>query len=262
LQNAVLYRLQTVAPNDYVAVKQRFRQMKKFTPGQVMDISLHIAPEQYSDFPLNELLIVALPRGKPDPQDIKTGLRRALTIANRKGVSNVVIPFLGTRWNDHGNGSLSLPTLFNILFKSIPLSSREARLYLSFYYNSPTFQLEDAARALNTAWQQTLTDSGQSRVLYRLDFRVIIIFLEFCFLVCSFFVQLTAKNVLIIALAFVGLAYGSKTWVDMLVQADEGAAFRVKLLVFAVIALCFPMIVTWNPKDIFTARSESRPEET
>ena len=59
---------------------------------------------------------------------------------------------------------------------------------------------------------------------------------------------------MIIALAFGGLAYGSKTWVDMLIQADEGSAFGVKLLVFAVIASCFPLIVTWNPKDVFTPR--------
>jgi hypothetical protein len=48
----------------------------------------------------------------------------------------------------------------------------------------------------------------------------------------------------------------------MLIQANEGAAFGVKLLIFAVIALCFPLIVTWNPKDIFTPRSDSRQEET
>jgi hypothetical protein len=262
LQNAVLYRLQTAAPNDYVAIKQRFKQMKKFTPGQVVDISLHIPPEQYGRFPLNELLIVALPQGRPDPDHVEAGLRRALTIADRKNITNVVIPFVGTRWNDHGNGSLSLSIFFNAFFRSIPLASGKEPLYLSFYYNSPTYQLEDAVRALNATWQQILTDAGESHKLYRVDIRIIILFLELCFVVCSFFIQLTAKNVLIVALAFGGLAYGSKTWVDMLIQTNEGAAFSVKLLVFAVISSCFPLIVTWNPKDIFTPRSESRREET
>jgi hypothetical protein len=125
LQNAVLYRLQTASPNDYLAIKQRFKQMKKLTPGQVVDISLHIPPEQYSHFHLNELLIVALPQGRPDPHHIEAGLRRALTIADRKNISNVVIPFLGTRWNDHGNSSLSLSNFFDAFFRSIPLASRQ-----------------------------------------------------------------------------------------------------------------------------------------
>jgi len=45
LQSAVLYRLQTVAPEDYVHIKQQFGQMKEFSAGQVVDISLHIRQE-------------------------------------------------------------------------------------------------------------------------------------------------------------------------------------------------------------------------
>ena len=157
-----------------------------------------------------------------------------------------------TRWDDAGKSSLSLPDFFKVVFSNIPLAQNSGHIYFSFYSNWPTYQLEDATQALNVNWEQTLAQSGERHKLYRLDIRIIVCLLGLCYLVCAFFVRLTIKNVIIIGLAFLGIAYGSKTWIDFVIQGDEQLAIWVKLTVFTIIALGFPAIAVWNPKDIFT----------
>jgi hypothetical protein len=262
LQSVVLHRLQVEAPGDYLVLKTALDGVKEFTRGQVIDIALHIPTKNYHRFPLNEILVVALPRGHPDAADVEAGLRRALQIADRKKISNIFVPCLATRWDDNGKNSLSLSDFFIIFFKAIPQAERPHRLYVSLYYGWPTFQLEDATEALNAAWQETFTDSEGVSQFYRLDIRLILCLLALCLVICAFVVQLTVKNVLIISVAFVGLAYGSKTWIDLLIQGDEHLALFVKIGVFTAIALTFPVLVTWNPKDIFAAKPDVTDQET
>ena len=78
--------------------------------------TLHILPEQYKHFPINELLIVALPQGRPDPHHVEAGLRRAFAIADRKNISSRIL------------------RLFRVLlFKVINIKPHN----IKFFWNSP-----------------------------------------------------------------------------------------------------------------------------
>jgi hypothetical protein len=258
LQNAVLKRLRTESPNDYVAVTDKFQDLQDFSAGQVLDIPLHIPENNYRRFSVDDLLVINLPmaNGHPNPKYVETGLKEALNIADRKNFVNIVVPCLVARWNDTGENSLYLSEFFRIFFKSVPLAEKFDRIYLSLYYGWPTLQLESATRALNAAWQETMMRSTEGVKLYRVDFRLIMCFLEVCLIVCAFIVRFTFKNTLIIVVGFVGLAFGSKTWIDSIVEQESGMALLVKFAVLSVLALAFPIIVTWNPKDIFAQKAD------
>jgi hypothetical protein len=135
-------------------------------------------------------------------------------------------------------------------------------IYLSLYSRWPTFQLEDATSALNAVWQEIRQTSEMSYNIYRLDFRVLLCFLEVCLLVCALKVPLTLKNGAIIIFGYFGTAVGSKGLIDAVAPGETRFALWLKLGVFLFIALLFPFIVTLNPKDLFGTKSDGRSEET
>jgi hypothetical protein len=114
--------------------------------------------------------------------------------------------------------------------------------------------LEEAVTALNRVWAyQSGGFSALAFVLYRMDFRLTLLFLPLCLLVSSFFVPLTAKNYLIIVFSFIGSVVGAGRLIDFVAQG-HGSTFRflVQVIVTAVLSAGFPFLVNWNPKNLFS----------
>ncbi len=69
---------------------------------------------------------------------------------------------------------------------------------------------------------------------------------------CSFSATYTLKNFVIIALSFVTLGFSAGKWVaPLVVEQGAGAQLLVQIVILVVLAIAFPIIVTWNPKEVF-----------
>ena len=112
--------------------------------------------------------------------------------------------------------------------------------------------------ALNEAWRQTVTDEQGNYILYRHDLRLIMVALLICLIVCSFSVKYTLRNFLIISVGFVALALGADKWFTPLVAgSNANTQLEAQALVLLIMAVAFPIIVTWNPKDIFDHKADN-----
>jgi hypothetical protein len=179
-------------------------------------------------------------------------LTRSLTISQRAGVANVVMPPIGVRLDDHGNNALSLSTFFKTFFSAVPVADHPDSIYLSLHKSWPSFELEAAIQALNAAWQQAVSDKDGDYVLYRRDIRMVLAALLICLLACGFRVTYSLKNFLIITLTFVGFGIGANKWVEPLAtEQSPNVQLLVQIIILIALAAAFPIIVTWNPKDVF-----------
>ena len=141
-------------------------------------------------------------------------------------------------------------------------ASRPSSIYISLYSRWPTFYLEDAIAALNSAWHDITDTSEASYNFYRSDSRILFILAEICLVVCAFRVRLTLKNGAIIVFGYFAAAVGSKSLIDALAQGESRFTLGLKIGVFILIAVLFPLLVTWSPKDVFTVKDNNQNEET
>jgi hypothetical protein len=257
LQFAVRRRLREVSPSDDVALQSLLERLKGFFAGQLLTLPLHISEDKFPGFPLNYILIIALPAGHPESEDVESGLKRVFQQAERLGIVNIIVPTLATDWkNETNNHLLSLGDLFGAMFDAINLGEYPKYIYISLYKQWPTFQLENAAATLNEAWIKTTEDATDPVPLYRAEIRLTLIFLIVCLITCGFLVRYTVRTFLIVAVSFVTLAVGTKELLAFL-SLDSGPIYGlfVRIGVLSVLALGFPAIVSWNPKDIFKQKS-------
>jgi hypothetical protein len=257
LQFAVRRRLKEVSPSDDVALQSLLERLRGFYAGQLLTLPLHIPVDKFLSFPLNYILIIALPVGHPETEDVESGLKRAFQQAERLGIVNIILPVLATNWkNETNNHLLSLGDLFGAMFDSINSGEYPRDIYVSLYKEWPTFQLENAAATLNEAWIKTTEDATDPVPLYRAEIRLTLIFLLLCLITCGFLVKYSVRTFLIVAVSFVTLAVGTKELFAFL-SVDSGPIYGlfVRIGILAVLALGFPAIVSWNPKDIFKQKS-------
>jgi len=256
LQFAVRRRLQQVSPRDDADLQSLLERLRGFYAGQLLTLPLHTSADKFPGLPLNYILIIALPR-HPDSDDVESGLKRAFQQAERLGIVNIILPELATNWqNETNNRLLSLGDLYGAMFSSINSGEYPRYIYVSLYKQWPTFQLEGAAATLNEAWIKTIEDATDTVPLYRAEIRLTLIFLIVCLMTCGFLVSYTVRTFLIVAVSFVTLAVGAKELLAFL-SLDSGPIYGlfVRFGVLAVLALGFPAIVSWNPKDIFKHNS-------
>jgi len=150
LQRAVRHRLQQVSPSDDVALQSLLERLRGFYAGQLLTLPLHISADKFPSFPLNYLLIIALPTGRPESGDVASALERMFRQAERLGIVNVILPALATNWiNETKNKLLSLGDLYGAMFDSINTGEYPRYIYISLDKQWPTFQLENAAATLN-----------------------------------------------------------------------------------------------------------------
>jgi len=256
LQASVLAKLAEFSPSDHFALVNKLSETHAIESVEVIDLELHVPEDRYSNFPVNHLLMVILPRYRPDPGDLQKGVQRALDLASRLRVSNVLVPCLATNWMKAEPGNaLPFNVFFRELFDSLSLGSQPRNIYISLYSRWPSLVLEDAVFALNEEWGQETSTMNMTFPLYRRDLRLTIFFLALCLMVCSLWIQLTLKNVLVVAVSFVGLSLGVDKWVSLIAPPDRPSLqLIVQLIVLVVLSAGFPIVVRWNPKDLFGSK--------
>lgn len=251
LQRAVTSKLQSVSPADYRKFVDTMRQDRTFAPGVAVPFVLDIPTDKYHAFPIDQLLILGFESGHIEDEEIKKGMLEVLNLAERQNVSNLVLPCLGSNWESKDSASFDR-VFFNAFFDNLPASKNPQAIYLSLYSQWPSFELEEATASLNGAWSGTFQKVDKFPALYRRDFRLILLFLVLCLLVCSFFVTLTVRNFLIVSLSFAGAALGSNQLIDFFAQGyPTTVRFVLEIIVLMALAMGFPFIINWNPQEIF-----------
>ncbi len=248
LGRAVLDLLGEVSPPDRAALWRQFETMHRRAPGSVVDVDLDIPRRQRERFPFDRLFIVAL-----DPQVSEEVLAKALNQlfakVEQRGVNRLVLPRLGYRWDQPKQ---SFASYFDLVFSAIRPPSRPRDLELSLYRRWPTFTLEEAVAALNTAPPAEREPDDESRLPYAKDVRLGLLLGSLCLFVCSFRIPISLRNFVLIGIGFGSLLVGSRTALQALGQSlDPTWRLAVQVAVWGVIAVFFPVIVRWNPAELF-----------
>jgi hypothetical protein len=259
LVTAVQSRLQQISPADQIRLENISEQLRGSNDGRAVDFPLHIPSSKQAEFPIDRLFVITLPYGSRAKDALRSGIRRAILLAETKAVLNVVIPCIGIKWkNSKGATDTPLPIFFDTLFDAIPVASHPHRLYLSLYKSWPTFELQDVISALDSAWQSTPAEEAETFPIHHRDTRLVEAFLIPCLISCGMLARLTARNVLIIVIVFLSIGVGAKTAIDVIATGQSPQLKLITQLVYlAALSIGLPYIVKWNPKDIFEETVEA-----
>jgi hypothetical protein len=257
LGRAVLHKLQDLSPEDYGHLMQLPETLRGSKAGQVVDLKLNISNQLKEKFPIDHLLIVTLPYGEKMEESLNKGIKNSISDLNDQGVSNIIIPLIGMKFeNSKGSSDTTLTDFFDRFFSSIPATGHPDRIYVSLYKAWPSFQLESASAALNAAWRSTAVEEAKALPIHNRQSRLAEAFLLLCLISCGFFVKLTVKNILIISISFLSLGLASAGFVDF-ISADQDAETKLyfQIAVLIVLSVGFPFFVRWDPKDVFKGKS-------
>jgi hypothetical protein len=255
LQRSVLAKLKSVSQSDSIALTESFFGIVGSSEGQVLDLPLHIPVDRYARFPVDHVMTMSLRIFRPN---LSMGFSSAVTVAQHARIANLVVPSLAIKWPASGYGDLKdmgPRHLYDEFFQGITPSRWPENIYLSIYGRWPTYQLEDVVQALNAAWHKSVENLDFATSLYRPDFRLTVFFLEVCLISCSFFLTWSLKNAAIVITSYVGLSLGIGKWVDFVIQTDPDLKLILKLSILAVLAVGFPFVINWNPKDLFDGKT-------
>ena len=249
LLRSVQQKLQRVSPNDHRKLVDSLERKGGLAAGDVLPVRLSLPVAKHREFPIDVLLILFFD-SSVESEDLQKGMKTVLNLARTEKTSNLIIPCAGTSWES--NHSLGFKEFFDAVFADLSAGDSPFGIYLSLYERWPSFVLEDAVASLNSSWHASFQQPNKISLIYRRDFRLTLIFLSLCLLVCSFYAPLTVKNTLIIVVSFVSIGLGSKQLLDFFVQGQSAlAGFMLQLGVLAVLAFGFPVIINWSPKNIF-----------
>jgi len=253
LVRAVNIKLDRVAPDDRERLRDLLSSRTPRRAGDIVPFSLQVPQASQERFPINHLFIMVFEQQNSDRDDeiLSKGLSNLVGSAEEQGLSTLVFPCICYTWRN--NHSVSLAGLFEPLFKALADDDKILNIRVSLYADWPTSVVEDAVNALNSAREKAASARAEeSPILYRQDLRLILVFLIACLAISSLYTRLNLKNFLIIAVGFAGLALASKELIELFARGYSPAAhFGFKLAVWAVLALGFPFIVRWDPKDLF-----------
>jgi len=255
LTQAVLSRLRPVSSADYLSLENIPEQIRGNAPGQVTDFALRIPMDQYPNFPLNDLLIVAMPKTQAT-ESLGRGLKHVFAMAEEKSVDNLVIPNLGLKWqNSIGDNEISLSDYFKILLDGLQKTQNYDNIYISIYKSWPTLQIEEAASALDATWQEISQDEIRSLPIHDRNSRLIEFFLIPCVISSGMIARLTIGRVTILIALFITAGYASLEAVEKMTpefsEIDRLVLIVATLIIFSVF---FPFLTKIDPKDIFRSR--------
>jgi hypothetical protein len=259
LGGAIIKKLQSVSPVDHDEVLGKWSQKSYIRPGEVLVTELRAPPVVHKDFPLDALYTIIFTDGQSiSSNELTKGLTTVLELANEHHIQNLILPCLGRNW-EHSKDSYAtaFSTFFSSSFAAVQTDSQSPAIYLSLYKEWPSFELEDAVGNLNSEWGRVAfgTPTVHLRRLYRVKHRATILAWFLCLLVCSFVIFPGVKNFLIITVAFLTMALASDELVRFLTEGRPSLENTLHYVVLAVLAVAFPAIAAWDPKDLFKSRT-------
>ena len=256
LSRAVRGRLLPLSTGAHQRVVDFIGQAGQRQPGDVLGLDLQLSEAQRAQFPVDRLIIVVLKRaGSKEGAGLLDGaMAGVIADAAEAGLAALAIPCIGYQWKD--NKSESFDDVFRPVFKALKKSDRPVAVYISLYSGWPTFVIENAVGALNHAWTSDSVDAGGLPSLYRGRYRLFLPLLTVCLLACTRRAQNTVKSFLLITAAYVAAASGLAELLEFFTKDYPEQPVRIALIViWAVLALGFPVFVGWDVEDVFKRKA-------
>ncbi|GAA0742042.1 hypothetical protein GCM10009107_05130 [Ideonella azotifigens] len=250
LARAVLLKLQQVSPQDAQALLTLLG--RKHAAGEVIAFRVPPGPEIDKRFPFLGLYIALFEEGEHVSTDaLDKVLPKLVLKAGDDGIENLFIPAIGTTWNKRQE--LEIGDFYKSFFSTLPQSSRPSRIDLSLYKRWPSFEIEGAAQSINLSWQDAFSLGKQRTSLVHHDIRTLLLFIAVALWASSRKVHLGTKTFLVITFFFGGIGLAVNAAIRSVAATYPSVELPANLFVLTVAALVYPMVVTWNPKDIFGA---------
>lgn len=256
---SLLRKLKVIAPPVAARLEQMLSEGKAFVPGDVRDFPLDLSPEQRPQLPVDHVLIAVMERGNGGHNtdfvaELLPHLLQRAAIAN---VETLVLPIIGYNWQD--DHPITFSDFFRALLESAMKEFKPPRIVVDLYSSWPTFVLENGVAELNAAAEQFEKPPDAPR-LHRQQIRTLYLLITICLLASSFFVRITFKTALIVAVAYTGLFLGAGKMLEFLTSEwPPRLALLTTLGVDLFLAALFPVVVRWRASDLFA--SPPRPGE-
>ncbi|HKF44472.1 MAG TPA: hypothetical protein VKG01_15350 [Thermoanaerobaculia bacterium] len=255
---AVRWTLKRVSPSDNQRLTDLLGQASKHRSGDVLQLSLNLAGPQHDLFPIDRLFVILISKGPSGERadDIGKGIAEAVALAGKEKIRNLIVPCVAYNWEDRN--TMAFSGFFEPVLKAAVESEAPRNLYLSLYSGWPTSSLEDAVGSFNQVWQESSRAPDRTgTVLHRSEIRLILLLLPVCILASANAAAMTMRNYVIIVTSFVASALGTGKTVDAVTQGyGPSVSIVARAICLIVLAASFPLLVNWNPKNIFGQKKE------
>lgn len=254
---ALKEKLSTISPDTNELLNQKLKALRNSAVKGIATLDLHLSKEGYATFPINRIYLVLLNDARDSNKDaLAEVVPNVMTRAAEDGMSSLVIPCFGYDWKKN---KASFGELFEPLVKAVGTGQSPAHIYIALYEDWEWNIVVRAITSVSDQWQYYVAQATQNELfgLFHSDYRSIVIFLCLCLFVSSFCAWLTVQNGLIISLAYLGAALGIIKTTDFFTQG-YGPTFSLMFKAAARfgLALMFPFIVNWNPRNVFTSSGD------
>lgn len=229
-----------------------------FSPGTALSFAVDEGHEGACQECTIQNVFVILVQPIDDQETVKEqmseGLQQTFASAEQLQLGSILVTTIAL--DPTYDRSILPEDFFNVLFGSIEQGNYPQRVYLGFYKRWPNDFVKKITTALNRVWhEQAGEDSGFSSGLYRFDFRLSMVLLSLCLLVCSTKTSLSLKNVIIISGAYLGIVFGGfPIFKPFLADFDPDIELAAMVIIQIILAVGFPYIVQWDPKGLFSRK--------
>jgi hypothetical protein len=203
-------KLDAISSTDRVGLIDFLGQTARPAPSEVLWYDFGSDPSTRRGFPIDHLLLVKL-QGKEDEKAYSQKIHELLDLTEQQHLSILVLPCLGQMTHPvELVQQLSCHDSFLEVFQGLHVGESPAEIYFSFYKQWDDKTIEEEASSLDSAWKLALANeqkiSGVLPIIYHADLRLMLLFLFFCLLICSFQIDLTFRTSFIICVSFVPAA--------------------------------------------------------
>ncbi|MCU1331965.1 MAG: hypothetical protein JWM08_957 [Candidatus Angelobacter sp.] len=257
---AAMKRLERISPADWHSIQTYLDSPSHVRTGSILRIELHVPQSKRSRFPVDELYMAVFEKGVPiDAVELGSAVSSASKLGNQQGIKNLILPCLGQVWQHPNDAdSLTFKDYFPAVFQSIGPDADSPNIRVSLYRQWPSFELEEAIGQFNSSWEDAAySQMSETRsTFFHSQFRTLMLSCALCLFVCVFLIEPSVKSCLIISVSYLGLALGSDTMVKFFTEGHPRFAPILHVGTLLFLAVGFPFIVLWSPKDLFSKKEK------
>jgi len=200
-----------------------------------------------------------------DPSAYPAVIREMLETAGKKHLTTLVLPCLAAASLRKDDYLPACGRTYQALFQALETGG-PSQIVLSLPKNLKTEVILPCVDSIKENWHSGLTGEGKSPgplpTLYQSDLRLLLLFLPICLLVCSFRLTLTAKNYVIICIAFFLTGYEVQEKLTPLLSelAESVPSWIFKCALLAVLSIGFLFFAGLDVEGIFRKQDGNPPQ--
>jgi hypothetical protein len=255
LLTSLLHKLAVAAPDDHDKLIDRLGLAQTETSDVLWYDFSETSSATSPSFSVDHLLLLKLHDQKKEI--FASELQELLSLAGQEHLSELVLPCLGSDSDIKGRDRLSCADTYTASFQGLGSGESPESLYFSLYKRWPDVIIAQELESLNGAWKSALareaTKYGPIPILHEADVRLMLLFLSVCLLTCSFRIQLTFRNFLIICVSFIPVALELQDKLTPLISQlfESSPAWAIKSSLLAVLSSGYLFFISFDIKNLF-----------